>query len=109
MANSLEQTADVIVKPSAQEIHQGLHAIYGEMKKWLTEQPRCKNADLPCVELTDGDEVVKDGQSPGTGILKNDGLVVKTKNEGERGEPKNNQKIDNEEDVPIPHAQRIER
>lgn len=89
MANSLEQSADVLVKPSQQEIHQGIQEIYGEMKKWSYEQPKCKNADLPCVELMDGDEVIKDGTSPGSGVSKYENTVVKTKGEGEPGEQKN--------------------
>lgn len=89
MANSLEQSADVLVKPSQQEIHQGIKEIYGEMKKWSYEQPQCKNADLPCVELMDGDEVIKDGTSPGSGVSKYENSVVKTKGGGEPGEQKN--------------------
>ncbi len=89
MANTLEQSADVLVKPTPQDIHQGLQEIYGEMKKWSYEQPKCKNADLPCVELMDGDEVIKDGTSPASSISKYENSVVKTKGEGEPGEQKN--------------------
>jgi hypothetical protein len=89
MANTLEQSADVVAKPTSQDIHQGLQEIYGEMKKWSYEQPKCKNADLPCVELMDGDEVVKDGTSPGRGVSKYEDSVVKTKGESQPGEPKN--------------------
>lgn len=89
MANTLEQSADVLVKPTPQDIHQGLQEIYGEMKKWSYEQPKCKNADLPCVELMDGDEVIKDGTSPASGVSKYENSVVKTKGEGAPGEQKN--------------------
>lgn len=88
MANSFEQGAEVLAKPNAQQTQQALHDIYGEMKKWLSEQPKCTDADLPCVELTDGSEVIKDAMKPGISSSKNENAVVKSKGEGEIGEQK---------------------